>query len=289
MSRSREGRMAYTFELMDIVPLTPHDSPLPRGYTPRSDEARLKLEELMAMYTKLSKQVLDLEKEKDAQAVEILKLKKNIRKTEEVKHLTPKKEDIQVDGDFDRLDDDMENVEGETVYAATSGVSTVEALVSTARPTVSTDEPSTSDVRTLIGVLEDEMVTMADTLIAIIQTRTRPSYLPRPTSVVITDTKQEQRRLTTPPPSQPSDTRCSSMLLSDKSKKAESSEKKAEGSRKKSIGKKRAGKSKNKINYQKTNIEWMMKRRQIHEEAEEMEEAGMKKHIEDFKMIGNIH
>ncbi|GJX23958.1 hypothetical protein Tco_0228403 [Tanacetum coccineum] len=78
-------------------------------------------------------------------------------------------------------------------------------------------------------------------------------------------------------------------LESDKSKKAESSEKKAEGSRKKSIGKKRAGKSKNKINYQKTNIEWMMKRRQIHEEAEEMEEAGMKKHIEDFKMIGNIH
>ncbi|GJX08771.1 putative ribonuclease H-like domain-containing protein [Tanacetum coccineum] len=47
-----------------------------RGYTPRSDEGRLKLQELMTMYTKLSKQVLDLEKEKDAQAVEILGLMK---------------------------------------------------------------------------------------------------------------------------------------------------------------------------------------------------------------------
>ncbi|GJV39291.1 putative ribonuclease H-like domain-containing protein [Tanacetum coccineum] len=52
------------------------------GYTPGSDECRLKLEELMAICIKLSKQVLDLEKEKDAQAVEILKLKKRVKKLE---------------------------------------------------------------------------------------------------------------------------------------------------------------------------------------------------------------
>ncbi|GJT99129.1 hypothetical protein Tco_1094647 [Tanacetum coccineum] len=75
-SGSGEGRMEHTFELMDIVPPTPHDSPLPGGYTPKSDEGRLKLEELMAICIKLSKQVLDLEKEKDAQAVKILRLKK---------------------------------------------------------------------------------------------------------------------------------------------------------------------------------------------------------------------
>ncbi|GJT77385.1 hypothetical protein Tco_1044110 [Tanacetum coccineum] len=155
---SGEGRMAYTFELMDIVPPTPYDSPLLGGYTPGSDEGRLKLEELMAI-------------------------------------------------DFDRLDDDMENVEGETVYAATSEVSTAGALVSTARPTVGTAGPSPTATGTSVGILEDEMVTMADTLIAIRQTRTRPSYLPRPTLVVITDTEQEQRRLTTPPPSQPLDSR----------------------------------------------------------------------------------
>ncbi|GKB59087.1 ribonuclease H protein [Tanacetum coccineum] len=81
-SRSGEGRMEHTFELMDNVPPTPYDSPLLGGYTPASDEGRLKLEELMAMYTKLSKQVLDLEKEKYAQAVEILKLKKRVKKLE---------------------------------------------------------------------------------------------------------------------------------------------------------------------------------------------------------------
>ncbi|GKA47227.1 hypothetical protein Tco_0740110 [Tanacetum coccineum] len=44
------------------------------GYTPGSDEGRLKLQELMTMCKKLSKYVLDLEKEKDAQAVDILRL-----------------------------------------------------------------------------------------------------------------------------------------------------------------------------------------------------------------------
>ncbi|GKD82486.1 hypothetical protein Tco_1349325 [Tanacetum coccineum] len=52
------------------------------GYTPGSDEGRLKLQELMTMCTKLSKQVLDLEKEKDAQAVEILRLKKRVKRLE---------------------------------------------------------------------------------------------------------------------------------------------------------------------------------------------------------------
>ncbi|GJR39159.1 hypothetical protein Tco_1214843 [Tanacetum coccineum] len=69
---SREGNMEHIFELKDDVPPTPHDSPLTGGYTPGSDEGRLKLDELITLCTKLSKQVLDLEKEKDAQAVKIL-------------------------------------------------------------------------------------------------------------------------------------------------------------------------------------------------------------------------
>ncbi|GJY82040.1 retrovirus-related pol polyprotein from transposon TNT 1-94 [Tanacetum coccineum] len=209
-SKSEEGRMAHTFELMDIVPPTPHDSPLPGGYTPGSNEGRLTLEELMAMCTKLSKQVLDLEKEKDAQAVEILKLKKRVKKLERQRKssiLHPRKriykqvessdddldeEDASKhgrksdntnpmfkDSDFDGLDDDMENIEGEIVYAATSGVSTAGALVSTARPTV---------------VLRQAIYKCC-------------WDFNRPTSVVITDTEQEQRRLTTPPSSQPLDTR----------------------------------------------------------------------------------
>ncbi|GJT76909.1 hypothetical protein Tco_1043634, partial [Tanacetum coccineum] len=55
-SGSGEGRMEHQFELMANVPITPHDSPLPRGYTPGSDEGRLKLQELITICTKLSKQ-----------------------------------------------------------------------------------------------------------------------------------------------------------------------------------------------------------------------------------------
>ncbi|GJZ01440.1 hypothetical protein Tco_0519401 [Tanacetum coccineum] len=81
-SESREGRMEHQFELTANVPITPHDSPLPGGYTPGSDKGRLKLQELMTMCTKLSKHVLNLKKEKDAQAVEILRLKKRVNRLE---------------------------------------------------------------------------------------------------------------------------------------------------------------------------------------------------------------
>ncbi|GJZ05845.1 ribonuclease H-like domain-containing protein [Tanacetum coccineum] len=49
----------------------PNEPPLSEGgHTPGSDEGRLKLHELMTMCTNMSKQVLDLEKEKDAQVLE---------------------------------------------------------------------------------------------------------------------------------------------------------------------------------------------------------------------------
>ncbi|GKF78539.1 hypothetical protein Tco_0234107, partial [Tanacetum coccineum] len=48
-SESGESSMEHTFKLMDIIPPTPHDSPLTGGYTPGSDEGRLKLKELMAL------------------------------------------------------------------------------------------------------------------------------------------------------------------------------------------------------------------------------------------------
>ncbi|GJZ66893.1 putative ribonuclease H-like domain-containing protein [Tanacetum coccineum] len=97
-SGSREGRMEHQFALTANVPITPHDSPLPGGYTPGSDDGRLKLQELMTMCTKLSKQVLDLEKEKDAQAVEILRLKKRVKRLETQRKsslLTTQEEEIQ--------------------------------------------------------------------------------------------------------------------------------------------------------------------------------------------------
>ncbi|GJT12588.1 hypothetical protein Tco_0859630 [Tanacetum coccineum] len=63
--RSGEDRMEHQFELTANVPITPHDSPLPGGYTSGSDE--------------------------DPQTKE---MSQEIRKTKEVKHLTTKKEEI---------------------------------------------------------------------------------------------------------------------------------------------------------------------------------------------------
>ncbi|GJU88024.1 hypothetical protein Tco_1300447 [Tanacetum coccineum] len=194
-SGSGEGSMEHTFELMDIVPPTPHDSPLSGGYTPGSDESRMKLKELMAICTKLSKHVLDLEKEKDAQAMEILKLKQRVKKLERKRKLSishprmriyrqvessnddldeedaskqgresDKTKSIFKDMDFDVLDDDMEDVEGETVHTATTGVSAVSAPVTTAGVAISTAEPRTPPTIAATAFIDQDL-TIAQTLI----------------------------------------------------------------------------------------------------------------------------
>ncbi|GJY14330.1 ribonuclease H-like domain-containing protein [Tanacetum coccineum] len=179
-SGSGEGRMEQTFELTDNVPSTPHDSPLTGGYTPGSDEGRMKLDELITLCTKLSKQVLDLEKEKDAQAVEILNLKKRVKKLERkrkssISHPRRRKyrqvetssddgldeEDASKQGrrsdkikpmftdkDFEELDDHMENVEEETVDAEQTELSTMKEQKAKEKGVAITDvEDSSRTVR----------------------------------------------------------------------------------------------------------------------------------------------
>ncbi|GKE94287.1 hypothetical protein Tco_1579142, partial [Tanacetum coccineum] len=107
-SRSEEGSMEHTFELMDTVPPTPYDSLLTGGYTPGSDEGRLKLKELMAICIKLSKQVLDLEKEKDTQAVDILKLKQRVKKLERKRKLSISHPRRRIYRQVESFDDDLD-------------------------------------------------------------------------------------------------------------------------------------------------------------------------------------
>ncbi|GJU88764.1 hypothetical protein Tco_1301187 [Tanacetum coccineum] len=90
-SGSGEGSMEHTFELMDIVPPTPHDSPLSGGRVESFDD--------------------DLDEE-DAS--------KQGRESDKTKLMFQ-------DSDFDVLDDDIEDVERETVHTATTGVSAVSA------------------------------------------------------------------------------------------------------------------------------------------------------------------
>ncbi|GKA89983.1 hypothetical protein Tco_0811795 [Tanacetum coccineum] len=172
-SGSGEGRMEHTFELTANIPSTPHDSPLPGGYTPGSDE------------------------ENDAQAVEILNLKRRVKKLERkrnsnISHPRRKKyrqvetssddgldeEDASKQGrrsdklkpmfndkDFEELYDYMENVEEETVDAAATGVSTVSAPVSTVGVTISTAEPRTPPTTTTVFDDEDVTIVIDQTLI----------------------------------------------------------------------------------------------------------------------------
>ncbi|GKD47036.1 hypothetical protein Tco_1271681, partial [Tanacetum coccineum] len=187
-SGSGEGNMEHTFELMDTVPPTPHDSPLIGGYTPRSDEGRLKLKELLAICTKLSKQVLDLEKEKDAQAMEILKLKQRVKKLERKRKSSishprrriyrqvessnndldeedaskqgresDKTKSMFQDSDFDVLDDDLEDVEGKTVHTATTRVSAVSAAITTAGILIKMKEEKAKKKGVAIKDVEDSL------------------------------------------------------------------------------------------------------------------------------------
>ncbi|GKF11103.1 hypothetical protein Tco_0049029 [Tanacetum coccineum] len=59
-----------------------NDSLLARGNTLRSDEDRLKLDELIALCTTLQNRVLDLEKTKTTQQDEIASLKRRVKKLE---------------------------------------------------------------------------------------------------------------------------------------------------------------------------------------------------------------
>ncbi|GKA68870.1 putative ribonuclease H-like domain-containing protein, partial [Tanacetum coccineum] len=59
-----------------------NEPPLSRVNTLRSEEDSMQLQELMDLYTKLSKRVLDLENVKNVQSLEIQKLKKRVKKLE---------------------------------------------------------------------------------------------------------------------------------------------------------------------------------------------------------------
>ncbi|GKB60347.1 ribonuclease H-like domain-containing protein [Tanacetum coccineum] len=77
---------------------------------------------------------------------------------------TPHDSPLTGDSDFDVLDDDMEDVEGETVHTATTRVSAVSAPVTTAGVAISTVEPRTPPT-TAATVFIDEDLTIAQTLI----------------------------------------------------------------------------------------------------------------------------
>ncbi|GKE32619.1 hypothetical protein Tco_1451941, partial [Tanacetum coccineum] len=109
-SGSEEDSMEHQDDLTDFIPPTPHDSPLSGGNTPRSDEGRPNINELMAICTKLSNRVLALETLKTAQDLVINKLKKKVKRLEKKQRArTPRMKLFKI-GTSKRKSLDKENV-----------------------------------------------------------------------------------------------------------------------------------------------------------------------------------
>ncbi|GKD10865.1 hypothetical protein Tco_1190550 [Tanacetum coccineum] len=160
--RSDEERLEHD-DLMDFVPPTPYDSPLSGGHTPRSDEDCSRFGD-----PKAKKKVKRLEK----------KLRARTSGMKLFKIGTSKRKSL-----------DKENGRNTAEHGDTDNTASID--VSAVRPSnVSTAEPSISTAR---DIFEDEMMTIADTLVVIRSTR------PRTTSVVILDVEEEQRRATPVP------------------------------------------------------------------------------------------
>ncbi|GJX85752.1 hypothetical protein Tco_0336526 [Tanacetum coccineum] len=134
------------------APIQPNEPPLPEGHTSRSKEGR------MEHTIELTVHVLDLEKDKDAQAIEILNLKIRVKKLERkrksgISH--PKRRMYRqiksFDDDLYEEDASKQGRKSDKIYTATTGVNTVGEGVSTAEPRT---PPTTT-------VFDDEDVTMA--------------------------------------------------------------------------------------------------------------------------------
>ncbi|GKA15882.1 hypothetical protein Tco_0695629 [Tanacetum coccineum] len=157
-----------------------NDPPLSRVNTLRSGEDSMKLNELMEICTRLSERVLALENIKTAQNLEIINLKKRVKKLEKKKKArTPqlKRRLFKV-----RIESSAENSLGDQEDASKQGrngidqdekfhsinittpepVTTVSAPVTTAGVSISTTKPSTPPTTTIL--IEDEDLTIAQTL-----------------------------------------------------------------------------------------------------------------------------
>ncbi|GKE85600.1 hypothetical protein Tco_1559342, partial [Tanacetum coccineum] len=136
----------------------PNEPPLPKGHTSGSGEGR------MENTFELIDTVLNLEKAKDAQAVEILKLKKRVKKLERQRKSSISHPRRRIYSDFDDLDDLVD--EG-MAFVQEKDVENQGKIVSTnsVPETVSTDAPRTPPTTTIVFDDEDVTMAMAQTLI----------------------------------------------------------------------------------------------------------------------------
>ncbi|GJR02841.1 putative ribonuclease H-like domain-containing protein [Tanacetum coccineum] len=141
-SGSGEGSMEHTFDLMDTVP------PIPMIHLSQ-EEAKTTQDRGI---TRLKLRVKRLEKKRKARTPQPMK-----RRLLKAKGRNDKTKSMFQDSDFDVLDDDMEDVEGETVHTATTGVSAVSAPVTTAGVAISTAEPRTPPTTAATAFIDEDL------------------------------------------------------------------------------------------------------------------------------------
>ncbi|GJW39177.1 putative reverse transcriptase domain-containing protein [Tanacetum coccineum] len=157
-----------------------NDPPLSRDNTLGSGEDNMKLNELMEICTKLSDSVLDLEKIKDAQALETKKLKTRVKKLERKKKSRTSqlkrrlfKDRIESSADKSLGDQEDASNQGRNIaeFDQDKGISFFQedaetqgsAPIATAGVFVSTAEPCTPPTTTT-AVIKDKDLTIAQTL-----------------------------------------------------------------------------------------------------------------------------
>ncbi|GJX11117.1 hypothetical protein Tco_0200976 [Tanacetum coccineum] len=170
-SRSGEDSIEHQDDLMDLVPPTPHDSPLSGEHTLGSDEGKPNINELMVICTKLSNLVLAMETSKTTQDLVIKKLKRKVKRLDKkLRARTLGMKLFKISTSRRKSLDKENNVKGDTVNddvevnTATTRVSTASASVTTAGVSISTAEPRTPPTTTTTA-FEDEDLTIAQTLV----------------------------------------------------------------------------------------------------------------------------
>ncbi|GJT97116.1 ribonuclease H-like domain-containing protein [Tanacetum coccineum] len=163
ITKEREDRMERAATTASRLEAEQGSGSGPRFNTLRSGEDRLKLKELMVLYTKLFDRVLDLETTKTAQAKEIASLKKRVKNLERKRKsktlgmnlfkIGTSRRKFDMDEVFKDVEGDAEQVIsnaadevpiGDAINTAGTEVNTASAPVTTASVYVSTAEPITN-------------------------------------------------------------------------------------------------------------------------------------------------
>ncbi|GJS73271.1 hypothetical protein Tco_0706112 [Tanacetum coccineum] len=191
-----------------------NEPPLSRVNTLQSGENNMKLQELMDLCTTLSDRVLDLENVKDAQALEIKKLKKRVKKLESKKksrtlQLKRSLFKVWIESSAEKSLDDQEDAskqgrneidqdEGIACINNTTAqpITTASAPITTAGVSISTAKPSTPHPPppTTTTPIKDEDLTIAQTLMKMKSEKSKEK------GVTMQEPSDSRTRVRVPPP-----------------------------------------------------------------------------------------